>query len=120
LGPVTRKAAELGVPIPPGGATPSDIMRAIDLGLEVVKLFPAGVVGGPAAIKAFSGPFPGLRFMPTGGVSLANLADYFAIPAVLAVGGSWMVERSLITGGKFAEITALTQDAVAAAGKLRP
>lgn len=118
--PVIRKAQELGVPILPGVATPSDVMRAVDLGLDTVKLFPAGVVGGPAAIKAFSGPFPNLSFMPTGGVSTGNIAEYFAIPAVIAVGGSWMVERGLVTGGKWEEITELTKQAVAKANELRP
>jgi len=117
--PVIKKAKELGVPILPGVATPSDIMRAVDLGLDTVKLFPAGVVGGPAAIKAFSGPFPNISFMPTGGVSTANIADYFAIPAVIAVGGSWMVERGLVTGGKWDEITELTKQAVTKANELR-
>jgi 2-dehydro-3-deoxyphosphogluconate aldolase/(4S)-4-hydroxy-2-oxoglutarate aldolase len=118
--PVIRKAKELGVPILPGVATPSDIMRAIDLGLDVVKLFPAGVVGGPGAIKAFSGPFPLIRFMPTGGVTTANLGEYLAIPAVVGVGGTWMVERSLVTGGKFDEIARITKEAVAAANEHRP
>ncbi len=85
---VVRRAQELGVPVVPGVATPSDVIAALDLGLDVVKLFPANVVGGPAAVKAFSAPFPGLRFVPTGGVSAANLLDYLALPAVLAAGGS--------------------------------
>ncbi|QAY70256.1 bifunctional 4-hydroxy-2-oxoglutarate aldolase/2-dehydro-3-deoxy-phosphogluconate aldolase [Xylanimonas protaetiae] len=113
--PVIRRAQELGVPILPGVATASDVMRALDLGLEVVKLFPASVVGGPAAIKALSAPFPGLRFMPTGGVNAANLHDYLDLPAVIAAGGSWMVERPLVTAGDWAEITRRTAEAVALA-----
>ena len=118
--PVIRKAQELGVPILPGTATPSDVMRALELGVDVVKLFPAGVVGGPGAIKAFSGPFPQVRFMPTGGVTTGNLAEYLSLPAVVGVGGTWMVDRGLVTSGKFDEITKLTKEAVAAAETIRP
>ncbi|PZR55022.1 keto-deoxy-phosphogluconate aldolase [Xylanimonas oleitrophica] len=110
--PVVRRAQERGVPILPGVATASDLMRAVDLGLDVVKLFPASVVGGPAAVKALSGPFPQMRFMPTGGVSAANLHDYLALDAVLAAGGSWMVDRALVTAGDWAEITRRTREAV--------
>ncbi|SKC74502.1 bifunctional 4-hydroxy-2-oxoglutarate aldolase/2-dehydro-3-deoxy-phosphogluconate aldolase [Krasilnikoviella flava] len=112
---VVRRAQEHGVPVLPGVATPSEIMAALDLGIDVVKLFPASVVGGPAAIKAFSAPFPGLRFVPTGGVSAANLGDYLRLAPVLAVGGSWMVEKSLVAQGDWAEITRRTADAVALA-----
>ncbi len=115
--PVIRRAQELGVPILPGVATASDVMRALDLGLDVVKLFPASVVGGPAAIKALSAPFPGLRFMPTGGVNAGNLHDYLGLPAVIAAGGSWMVERTLVTSGDWAEITRRTAEAVALAAR---
>jgi 2-dehydro-3-deoxyphosphogluconate aldolase/(4S)-4-hydroxy-2-oxoglutarate aldolase len=113
--PVVRRAQERGVPILPGVATASDVMRAIDLGVDVVKLFPASVVGGPAAIKALSAPFPQLRFLPTGGVNAGNLHDYLDLPAVIAAGGSWMVERSLVTAGEWDEITGRTAEAVALA-----
>ena len=113
--PVVARAQELGVPILPGVATASDVMRAVNLGLDVVKLFPASVVGGPGAIKALSAPFPGLRFMPTGGVNAATLHDYLDLPAVIAAGGSWMVERPLVTSGDWAEITRRTAEAVALA-----
>ncbi|MFI2568665.1 bifunctional 4-hydroxy-2-oxoglutarate aldolase/2-dehydro-3-deoxy-phosphogluconate aldolase [Cellulosimicrobium funkei] len=112
---VVRRAQELGVPVVPGVATPSDVIAALDLGLDVVKLFPANVVGGPAAVKAFSAPFPGLRFVPTGGVSAANLLDYLALPAVLAAGGSWMVDAALVRAGDTAEISRRTREAVALA-----
>ncbi|WP_431892732.1 bifunctional 4-hydroxy-2-oxoglutarate aldolase/2-dehydro-3-deoxy-phosphogluconate aldolase [Cellulosimicrobium funkei] len=112
---VVRRAQELGVPVVPGVATPSDVIAALDLGLDVVKLFPANVVGGPAAVKAFSAPFPGLRFVPTGGVSAANLLDYLALPAVLAAGGSWMVDAALVRAGDTVEITRRTREAVALA-----
>lgn len=112
---VVRRAQELGVSVVPGVATPSDVIAALDLGLDVVKLFPANVVGGPAAVTAFSAPFPGLRFVPTGGVSAANLLDYLALPAVLAAGGSWMVDAALVRAGDTAEITRRTREAVALA-----
>ncbi|WP_265520826.1 bifunctional 4-hydroxy-2-oxoglutarate aldolase/2-dehydro-3-deoxy-phosphogluconate aldolase [Oerskovia flava] len=112
---VVRRAQHHGVPILPGVATPSDIIAALDLGLDLVKLFPAGVLGGPATVKAFSAPFPGVRFVPTGGVGAANLLDYLALPAVHAAGGSWMVERSLVAAGDWAEITRRTREAVALA-----
>jgi len=109
---VVRRAQDLGVPVLPGVATPSDVIAALDLGLDAVKLFPANVVGGPAAVKAFSAPFPGLRFVPTGGVSAANLLDYLALPSVLAAGGSWMVDAALVRAGDTAEITRRTREAV--------
>jgi 2-dehydro-3-deoxyphosphogluconate aldolase/(4S)-4-hydroxy-2-oxoglutarate aldolase len=109
---VVRRAQEVGVPVLPGVATPSDVIAALDLGLDAVKLFPANVVGGPAAVKAFSAPFPGLRFVPTGGVSAANLLDYLALPSVLAAGGSWMVDAALVRAGDTAEITRRTREAV--------
>ncbi|GAB2453792.1 bifunctional 4-hydroxy-2-oxoglutarate aldolase/2-dehydro-3-deoxy-phosphogluconate aldolase [Xylanimonas ulmi] len=113
--PVVRRAHELGVPILPGVATASDVMRALDLGVRVVKLFPASIAGGPAAIKALSAPFGQVRFMPTGGVNAANLHDYLDLPSVIAAGGSWMVERPLVTAGDWAEITRRTAQAVALA-----
>jgi 2-dehydro-3-deoxyphosphogluconate aldolase / (4S)-4-hydroxy-2-oxoglutarate aldolase len=112
---VVRRAQEHGIPVLPGTATASDIMAALELGIDVVKLFPAGVVGGPAAVKALAAPFPQVRFVPTGGVNEGNLAAYLALKPVLAVGGSWMVERSLVTAGDWAEITRRTREAVALA-----
>ena len=112
---VVQRAQAAGIPILPGIATPSDIMTALSLGLSVVKFFPAATLGGPSAIKAFSAPFPGLRFVPTGGISAASVSDYLAIPAVLAAGGSWMVDRALIEAEDWAEITRRTAEAVALA-----
>lgn len=110
--PVIRRAQERGVPILPGVASASDVMRALDLGVNLVKLFPASVVGGPPAIKALSGPFPQVKFMPTGGVNVENLHEYLDLPAVAAAGGSWMVERPLVTAGDWPEITKRTRAAV--------
>lgn len=102
---VIKRAHELDLPIVPGVATPSDIIRALDLGITTVKLFPAAAVGGLPTLKAFAAPFPQVRFVPTGGISEGNAPDWLAHPAVLAIGGSWMVERALIAAGNWEEIT---------------
>src|SRR6478609_2920306 len=115
---VVRRAQEHGVPVLPGVATPSDIIAALDLGLDTVKLFPANVVGGPAAVKAFCASLPGLRFVPTGGVGAANLLDYLALPSVLAAGGSWMVDRALVRAEDRSEIVRRTREAVELAASL--
>ncbi|WP_430788065.1 bifunctional 4-hydroxy-2-oxoglutarate aldolase/2-dehydro-3-deoxy-phosphogluconate aldolase [Actinoplanes sp. G11-F43] len=109
---VVERARHHGVDILPGVATPTDLMAAVALGLDRVKLFPAGLLGGPAWIAALSAPFPGMRFVPSGGVTAANLADYLAIPAVDQVSGSWMVTRELIAGGDWDRVTALSARAV--------
>ena len=112
---VVRRAQEVGVPVFPGVATPSEIMAALDLGLTTVKLFPAESLGGVPTLKAFSAPFPQVRFIPTGGIKAEQAAAYLQLPSVVAIGGSWMVASSLVSAGKFDEITALTAQAVAAA-----
>ena len=113
--PVVRRAQEHGLPVFPGAVTPTEVMAALDLGLDVVKFFPAGVHGGPAAIAALGGPFGQVRFVPTGGVSPANLADYLRLPNVAAVGGSWMVPSDALAAGDTDRIARLCADAVAAA-----
>ncbi|BDZ40987.1 2-dehydro-3-deoxy-phosphogluconate aldolase [Paraoerskovia sediminicola] len=115
---VVERAREREVPIIPGVATPSDIMLALELGLGTVKLFPAGTLGGAPTVKALSAPFPGLSFLPTGGVSAANMGDYLALDAVVAVGGSWMVDRALIQGERWDEIAERSREAVAVAARL--
>lgn len=117
---VVRECQQIGVPVFPGVATASEVMLAIQLGLTTVKLFPADIVGGPGAVKSLSGPFPNLRFMPTEGVKVDNLAAYLQNPKVLAVGGTWMVPAELITAGDWAGIESLTAAAVAAADTIRP
>ena len=112
---VVERCAELGVLALPGAVTATEVQAALELGLSTVKFFPAGTSGGPAAIKALAAPFSDVQFVPTGGVGPANLADYLAIPAVAAVGGSWMVPRERVKVGDFAGIQQLTADAVAAA-----
>jgi 2-dehydro-3-deoxyphosphogluconate aldolase/(4S)-4-hydroxy-2-oxoglutarate aldolase len=102
---VLERCAERGLPAMPGVATASDLMHAVGLGVDTVKLFPADLVGGPAAVKAFAGPFPAVRFVPTGGVGPAVLSSYLSLPAVLAVGGSWLAPREVVAAGKWDEVT---------------
>lgn len=110
---VTRYAVENDIPIFPGTCTPTEVMRAMSYGLKVVKFFPASQYGGLNTIKALSGPFPAMRFMPTGGINAGNVKEYLANKHIIACGGSWMVKSDLIAAGKFDEIKRLTQEAVA-------
>lgn len=112
---VVERCQEHGVLALPGAVTATEVQAAIELGLTTVKFFPAGTSGGPGAIAALAAPFGGVRFVPTGGVGPKNLAEYLAIPAVAAVGGSWMVPRDRIKAGDFVGIAQLTADAVALA-----
>ncbi|NLL83629.1 MAG: bifunctional 4-hydroxy-2-oxoglutarate aldolase/2-dehydro-3-deoxy-phosphogluconate aldolase [Lentisphaerae bacterium] len=113
-----KVAQERGLPFMPGVMTPSEIEAALALGLRTLKFFPAEAAGGAAMLKALAGPYAhtGVKFVPTGGVSARNMADYLALPVVAAIGGSWMVEKSLISGGRWDEIERLTREALAAAG----
>jgi len=112
---VVRHCQARSVPVFPGVATASELLAALDAGIETVKFFPAEQLGGVSMLKALAAPFPMMRFIPTGGVTAANLAGYLGHPAVLAAGGSWMVAASLINAGDFDEITRLTAEAVAIA-----
>ena len=105
---VVARCISRGVPVFPGVVTPTELMRAIDAGVTDVKFFPAGTSGGLAHLKALGGPFPGVRFIPTGGIGLAELAAYLGLPAVLAVGGSWMVRPELLEAGDWATVRSLT------------
>lgn len=109
---VVRYCQEKGVPITPGTSSPTDIEMALELGLDVVKFFPAEQSGGIAKIKAMSAPYTGVKFMPTGGVNAKNLKDYLDFPKIVACGGSWMVKGELINSGDFDEIKRLTREAV--------
>ena len=102
---------ENGVAVTPGCVTPTEIMMAKKHGLNVVKFFPANVYGGLSALKALSGPFPGLTFIPTGGVNQQNLAEFAASPFVHAVGGSWVCPKKEIIAGNYDRITALCKEA---------
>lgn len=98
---------ERGVAVAPGCVTPTEIMAALKRGLSVVKFFPAGIYGGLKAMKALAAPFRQVKFIPTGGVSADNLAEYAAAPFVHAVGGSWLCPKADVAAGNFARIAEL-------------
>lgn len=104
---------ELGLPIIPGVNNPSTIEAALEMGLTTLKFFPAEASGGISMIKALLGPFDQLSLMPTGGINADNIRDYLALPGVIACGGSWMVDPSLIKAGHWEEIARLTREVVA-------
>ena len=112
---VVQQSRAAGVPALPGVATASDLMAASALGLDEVKFFPAGLLGGPAAIRALAAPFTTMSFMPSGGVNADNMGDYLALPAVPAVSGSWMVDPALVHAGRWDEVTARASAAIARA-----
>lgn len=118
LNPETiRTARAEGLVFSPGVMTPGEVEQALSLGCDLLKFFPAEAAGGTAMLKALAGPYAhtGVRFIPTGGIGSHNLVDYLKLPIVAAIGGSWMVEKSLIATGQWSEITRLTRDALAAA-----
>ena len=122
LNPSTIAAArEIGLEFSPGVMTPSDIEHALSLGCRLLKFFPAEAAGGVNMLKSLAGPYghTGLKFIPTGGVTSENLAAYLKLPVVAAIGGSWMVDKQLINEGKWADITRITQEAIAAAAACR-
>lgn len=109
---VTEFAVKNNIPIFPGVCTPTELMFLLEFNLPVAKFFPAEQFGGLATIKALSGPFPNMKFMPTGGISDKNIKQYLANPKIIACGGSWMVKDSLINEQQFDEIKRLTAEAV--------
>ena len=110
---------EKEIPVFPGCITPSEIAQAVKRGLRVVKFFPAGQYGGLKTIKALSGPFPRMKFMPTGGISAKNLKDYLSFGKILCCGGSWMVKGDMIRNGEFDKIRELTKEAVELVASIR-
>ena len=116
---VVQYCLDKGIPVTPGTQTPSDMEKAIELGLDVVKFFPAEPAGGLSMIKAVAAPYVGLRFMPTGGISAKNVRDYLAYDRIIACGGSWMVKGDLVKAGKFDEIKALVSEAAAIVREVR-
>jgi 2-dehydro-3-deoxyphosphogluconate aldolase / (4S)-4-hydroxy-2-oxoglutarate aldolase len=117
--PVLRRARELGVAVLPGVATASEVMLAMAEGLDAVKLFPAAQLGGPAMIRALAGPFPGIGFVPTGGVDAGSAPTYLGDPAVLAVGGSWLAPASAIRAADWDGVAQRAAEAVAMAAQAR-
>jgi 2-dehydro-3-deoxyphosphogluconate aldolase/(4S)-4-hydroxy-2-oxoglutarate aldolase len=108
---IVAACREHGLPLIPGVATPSEIQRALRLGIRVLKLFPASQLGGPAFIRAVSPVFPDVRFVPTGGIDLETARSYLSIPAVLACGGTWIVKPELLRAGRFDEVERLAREA---------
>ena len=109
---VVRHCQQVGVPILPGCATPSEIEIALSLGISTIKFFPAEALGGLPMIKALAGPYVDVRFVPTGGISEKNLLDYLAFPKVVACGGSWMVPDAAMKAKDWDQIRALTASAI--------
>lgn len=108
---IAERAKSLEIPYFPGIATPTEILLAIRHGIEIMKFFPAESLGGIAMLKAISAPFPKLKFMPTGGISVDNVRDYLSQEAVFAIGGSWMVPQKSIDAGEFELIGKLIREA---------
>ena len=109
---VVRHCQEKGVPVLPGCANPTDIETALSLGLETVKFFPAEALGGLKMIKALAGPYPNVRFVPTGGVNEKNMVEYLSFPKIAACGGSWMAPDDAIAAQDWPRICALASAAV--------
>jgi 2-dehydro-3-deoxyphosphogluconate aldolase/(4S)-4-hydroxy-2-oxoglutarate aldolase len=108
-----------GVPVVPGACTPTEIEAALRAGADAVKFFPAEAMGGTRFLKSLAGPYRDVRFMPSGGISAANVADYLGIEQVLACGGSWMVAQQLIADGDFDRVQTLAREAVAIVAGVR-
>lgn len=109
---VVKYCVDNNIPVTPGCANPSDVEQAIELGLDVVKFFPAEQAGGIKMIKAMAAPYVNMKFMPTGGVNAKNLNDYLSFPKILACGGSWMVNGDMINAKEFDKIRDMTREAV--------
>jgi 2-dehydro-3-deoxyphosphogluconate aldolase/(4S)-4-hydroxy-2-oxoglutarate aldolase len=118
---VVLRAHAHKIPMFPGVMTPSEIEKAIELDCRVLKFFPAEPAGGVKMLQAFWSPYShtGISFVPLGGVNAKNMADYLALPAVCAIGGSWMVEKKLIAAKDWAQIGALTREALAIAAGVK-
>ena len=116
---IIRESAKLDVAMMPGVVTPSEIMVGLGLGIKVFKFFPAETFGGLKTIKALSGPFPQIKFIPTGGINQNNAAEYFRNPKIQAVGGSWMVTKDMVASGAFDEITEKSAAATALFREIR-
>jgi len=111
--PNTVKACQKHqIAIVPGVNNPSHVEQAIELGLDTVKFFPAEPSGGLSMLKAMLAPYNAIKVMPTGGINVNNIHDYLAVPAVLACGGSWMVDKKLVNNGEWSEIGRLVSEIV--------
>lgn len=110
---VLSACEEAGLPLLPGAATSSEVMRLLERGYTVQKFFPAEANGGAPALKAIGAPIPQVKFCPTGGVSMANVADYLSLPNVLCCGGSWVAPKDRVVSGDWGAIEALAAEAAA-------
>ena len=110
---------EHGVPVLPGAATPTEINMALARGVKLLKFFPSEEIGGVRMLKALYAPYQEVQFIPTGGIKAHNLAEYLVLPNVVACGGSWMATGSMISEGKFDEITRLSREARAIVHRAR-
>jgi 2-dehydro-3-deoxyphosphogluconate aldolase/(4S)-4-hydroxy-2-oxoglutarate aldolase len=108
---VVKWCLEMDLPVYPGVATPTEVEAGIHLGLNILKLFPAEVIGGVKMVKALGGPYKGIKFIPTGGVMSSNLGHYLSLKNVLACGGSWICTPELIDSSNWSEITRLSKEA---------
>ena len=111
---------EHGIPFIPGVMTPGDIQTAVKAGCSLLKFFPAGAAGGPKLLKAMSAPYAnlGVKFCPTGGVSLANMNEYLSMPEVFAIGGSWLATKDQIAAKNWPAITSQVKEALAQANRV--
>ena len=116
---VVTYCLEKNIPVTPGTQTPSEMEQALELGLDVVKFFPAEPAGGLKMIKAVAAPYTTLKFMPTGGINQDNVEEYLKYDRILACGGSWMVKGELVSAGKFDEIEKMTRDAADMVKRIR-
>ncbi|TQS72597.1 bifunctional 4-hydroxy-2-oxoglutarate aldolase/2-dehydro-3-deoxy-phosphogluconate aldolase [Rhodobacteraceae bacterium] len=112
-GDLLKACADEELPLLPGTATPSEVMRLLELGYDMVKFFPAETNGGAPALKNFSGPLPQMKFCPTGGINIKNAVDYLSLPNVICAGGSWVAPDNLVQAGDWAGIEALAREAAA-------
>ncbi len=116
---IVKYCLDKKIPVAPGTQTPSEMEQALEMGLDVVKFFPAEPAGGLSMIKAVAAPYTKLKFMPTGGINLSNVEDYLKYDRILACGGSWMVKGNLVKEGKFDEIQKMTADAAEMVKRIR-
>jgi 2-dehydro-3-deoxyphosphogluconate aldolase/(4S)-4-hydroxy-2-oxoglutarate aldolase len=116
---VVEKAQSLDLQMLPGISTPSEIEQATDLGLSALKVFPAELLGGTSFLRALSGPYRELRWNPSGGISIGNLASYLELDSVLACSGTWIATRSDLAAGNFDAIQKRAEEAVAVVRSVR-
>jgi 2-dehydro-3-deoxyphosphogluconate aldolase/(4S)-4-hydroxy-2-oxoglutarate aldolase len=116
---ILAATAHAEIPLVPGVATVSEMMRALDYGIDCLKFFPAEAAGGASTLRAFSGPFPDVAFCPTGGINLHNIGEYLALPSVITVGGTWLTPREEVDRGDWEAISVIARKASHYVNELR-